>query len=58
LGWVLVSSHPPPLYMNVLFAFSGHWNQVAGFRSGDNEFYETLMFDGDRTDRLEMKWKE
>lgn len=40
--WKPVTKDSPPVsYHNILFAFREHWNQVVGFRSGVDEFYET-----------------
>ena len=39
--WKLIKDEEPPIYVGILLAFEEHWNPVAGFRSGKNEYYET-----------------
>ena len=39
--WKLIAKEKPSVYKNVLFAFEGHWNQVAGFYCGKSEYRET-----------------
>jgi len=42
--WKLIEEEEPPEFLNVLLAFSGHWNQVVGFRSGER-YWETSAHD-------------
>jgi hypothetical protein len=43
--WKLITKDEPSVYHNVLFAFEEHWNQVVGFRTGPDEYYETSAHD-------------
>jgi len=45
MAWILILDEKPPIHENVLFAFEDHWNQVVGFRGGENEYWETSAHD-------------
>ena len=55
--WKLVSKEKPPTLVRVLLAFQEHWNQVAGYRVGADEYWQTNARAGNsKIEGVQPKW--